>query len=59
MMDFSSTRIKNGMFEKNIAVKLIYYQYFDELVDFTYTSYQCSEVLDNHGLLLVIPMGSV
>ena len=33
--DFSSTRVKNGMFEKNIAAKLVLYQRFHELVDTT------------------------
>ena len=36
--DFSSTRVKNGMFEKNIAAKLVLYQRFYELVVTTYTS---------------------
>ena len=57
--DFSSTRVKIGMFEKNIAAKLVLYQRFYELVVTTYTSWQCSEVLDNHRLLLVILIQSV
>ena len=36
--DFSSTRVKNGMFEKNIVAKLVLYQRFYELVVTTYTS---------------------
>ena len=47
------------MFEEKNAAKLVWYQHFHELVDFTYTSYQCSEVLENHGSLLAFPMGSV
>ena len=36
--DFSSTRVKNGMFEKNIAAKLVLYRRFYELVVTKYTS---------------------
>ena len=36
--DFSSTRVKIAMFEKNIAAKLVLYQRFYELVLTTFSS---------------------
>ena len=57
--DFSSTTGKKCDVLTNIAAKLVLYQRFHELVVTTYTSWQCSEVLDNHRLLLVILIQSV